>query len=94
MNAYLQRELTRLRNGHGLDFAVCLEFFGDDRESDPYARTAFEQYHRDGETEIADPTVVSLSDDQGAYVLAWVWVDDADAGIAHDEDDETAGGAA
>lgn len=29
---------------------------------------------RDGELEVDDPTVVSLSSDGGAYVLGWVWV--------------------
>ena len=33
---------------------------------------------KDGELEFDDPTVVSHSDDGGAYVLGWSWVDDED----------------
>ena len=35
---------------------------------------------RDGECEIDDHAVVSSSD-EGAYVMAWVWASNADAGI-------------
>lgn len=37
------------------------------------------RYVRDGEVEIDNPgegkTVISASDDNGAYVMAWVWAD-------------------
>lgn len=36
---------------------------------------AKDRWHRDGEIEIGDEEIVSMSDN-GAYVLAWVWVDD------------------
>lgn len=35
----------------------------------------------DGDLEVDDDSVVSFSDDGGAYVMCWKWVDDADAGI-------------
>ncbi len=35
---------------------------------------AKELYHRDGEIEVDDNARVSLGDDRGAYVEAWVWV--------------------
>lgn len=41
-----------------------------------YRDQAKEQYHRDGETEVDEDACVSVSDDNGAYVQAWVWVDD------------------
>ena len=44
---------------------------------DHYRRLAEEQHHRDGECEIEPDAVVSVSDDGGAYVAAWVWVDEA-----------------
>jgi hypothetical protein len=54
-------------------------------EADPvtvaYRAQAREEYHREGEVEIDDNAVVSVSDDGGAYVSAWVWV--------YDEEDET-----
>jgi len=39
-------------------------------------------YHRDGEIEIDECAIVSRAAgnaNRGAYVQAWVWVDDADA---------------
>lgn len=52
--------------------------------SDPtdkeYRALAREQWHRDGEIEIDEDAVVSVSDDDGAYVQAWVWVDDPGSG--------------
>lgn len=35
-------------------------------------------HQSDGQVEIDDGAVVSISDDGGAYVAAWVWVDDAE----------------
>lgn len=35
-------------------------------------------YHEEGEVEVDDNTVVSRGRDGGAYVQAWVWVDDGD----------------
>lgn len=42
----------------------------------PYRKAAWEDHHCDGQIEIDDNAPVSLSDDGGAYVQAWVWVDD------------------
>lgn len=77
-------ELTRLKDA-GLTFSDCVKVFGVERDKDPHASAAFEQKHRDGELEIDDTTVVSDSDD-GAYVMAWVWVDKDDK---DDSDDGT-----
>ena len=41
-----------------------------------YFEQAKELWHRDGECEIDSDAVVSVSDDGGAYVQAWVWVAD------------------
>jgi len=41
-----------------------------------YVEAAKEFEHKDGECEIDSDAVVSLSDDAGAYVMAWVWVDE------------------
>lgn len=37
---------------------------------------AIEAYARDGEIEVDADAVVSESDDNGAYVMAWLWVGD------------------
>lgn len=47
-----------------------------DAEVEAYVAQARKQYHRDGEIEVDHNAVVSHGHDGGAYVLAWVWVDD------------------
>jgi hypothetical protein len=50
----------------------------NDRRLNEY-RHAARRHHRDGELEIdLDSAVVSKGDDPGAYVLAWLWVDDTE----------------
>jgi len=44
-----------------------------DRE---YVDLARQKWQKEGEIEIDDNAVVSISDDGGAYVQAWVWVYD------------------
>lgn len=39
-------------------------------------RAAARQHHVDGELEIDDNAVVSMGCDHGAYVQAWIWIDD------------------
>ena len=41
-------------------------------------------HSRDGECEIDSNATVSISEDGGAYVQAWVWVYDDDAGICRE----------
>ncbi len=53
-------------------------------------RAAARAHHRDGQLEIDAGAVVSKGDDPGAYVMAWLWIDDddlapsADAEVPHD----------
>ncbi len=44
-------------------------------------RTGAKAQQREGELEVDDDAVVSLGDDAGAYVQAWVWVSNSDAGL-------------
>ncbi len=44
------------------------------RDEDRYRTAAEEFFHKDGECEIDEGAKVSLGDDEGAYVQAWVWV--------------------
>lgn len=64
-------------------------------ERETYVKTAKEMYHRDGETEIDDNARVSISDDGGAYVMAWVWVNegelDRDVEFEAEEEEEVEG---
>lgn len=48
-----------------------------------YRKAARELHQKDGTCEIDDGATVSMGDDPGAYVQAWVWVPDDDAGIHH-----------
>lgn len=46
-----------------------------------YRNWARRNLTEEGEVEIDPDAVVSMGDDPGAYVEAWLWVDDASAGI-------------
>jgi hypothetical protein len=59
-----------------------------DREEAAYRAAAIRLHHRDGEIEINDNADVSLGDDPGAYVQAWVWVSAEAAGIDTDDEGE------
>ncbi len=74
----------KTRRSEGLTFADCVAFFAEhdqDENMDAYVSAARQQYVDEGSIEVDDPTIVSVSDDGGAYVMAWVWVTNADAGI-------------
>lgn len=49
-----------------------------------YLAAAREHHHEDLTCEIDDKALVSKGEDPGAYVMAWVWVDNAQAGICED----------
>lgn len=62
---------------HYLDAAHTLE---KDWLRERYIKAAKANHHRDGECEIDDNAVVSFGDEPGAYVQAWVWVDNSELG--------------
>lgn len=41
-----------------------------------FQQIAREEFNRDGELEFDDECTVSLSEDNGAYVQGWKWIDD------------------
>ena len=49
-----------------------------------YIEGARQHHEKDGELEFDAHPLVSVSDEQGAYVLGWVWVRDDEAGITRD----------
>lgn len=60
----------------GLTFADCVRFFGERTAREQrIAQLARARLKREGELEIDDVTVVSEGEDNGAYVMAWVWLD-------------------
>lgn len=52
----------------------------DDDRIRKYRDAARRLHQEDGTCEIDDNAVVSFSDDSGAYVQAWVWVDGSEVG--------------
>lgn len=57
----------------GLMFNDCVTAFGT--RDDPHLLAARDAYQEDGKLEFDEIAVVSLSEDGGAYVMAWQWVD-------------------
>lgn len=47
----------------------------DNPKANQYRAMAKEKWESEGECEIDDNAIVSESEDGGAYVQAWVWVD-------------------
>lgn len=79
--ALLQSHPERERAG------ACLRMLAERTGAgcDPQAVRAYQKgaegLARDGEIEVDDDAVVSMGDDGGAYVQAWLWVSDEVAGI-------------
>lgn len=75
----------------GMQFSDAVRAFAavqdaEDGETSAYVAAAGRLHAEDGVCEIDDTAIVS-DGDEGAYVMAWVWVSKDDAGIG-DEDDE------
>lgn len=51
-----------------------------------YRQQARSEFHDEGTIEIDDLAPVSVSEDGGAYVMAWVWVRNDDDSEDEDED--------
>lgn len=70
-------------NHAGLDFVDITPLFGED-EDNPYVAYALKNLARENELEVDVPCVISenIEEGLGAYVMAWVWVSRAEAGLA------------
>lgn len=53
-----------------------------------YREAARLNYQREGEIEIDDNAVISRGSDPGAYVEAWVWVEDPSVEASEDDPDQ------
>lgn len=62
---------------NGLTFGDCINAFPPTTNAERAYVAAAQSEGRDGDLEIDSNAVVSLGDDPGAYVMAWVWVDDS-----------------
>ena len=77
-------QLIQSLNHHGLEFGEVVNLIGVD-EDNPYVAAAHE--HRllsEGTLEV-DPKTITRESDEGAYVMAWLWVSNEDAGVASEE---------
>lgn len=53
----------------------------DPKTAEAYRKAARDLHEIEGECEIDEGAAIGISDDGGAYVQAWVWVSDEEAGI-------------
>jgi hypothetical protein len=58
----------------------------DDDVTRAYRAAAKDWWNREGEIEVDDDAIVSVSSDGGAYVGAWVWVSEDQADLEGDEE--------
>jgi hypothetical protein len=73
-------------NHSGLEFGQCVQILGED-DSDPYVAAALDHV-RDGELEVDVPTIVSRGEDDGAYVMSWIWIENEEAGIETEQEEK------
>ena len=72
--------LNHDHNNHWKNNGVSKKFYDaaasrNDKE-DNYFRTLAQELHRDGDLEIDEDAVVSVGEDNGAYVQMWKWIED------------------
>lgn len=73
---------------HGLAFRDVVPIFAED-DRNPYVAAAHDSRHlEEGGVEVDAEAVVSKGEDAGAYVMAWLWVSDEEAGIATGDAEE------
>jgi hypothetical protein len=73
-------QLIKALNHTGLDFSAIVPMFAIRAQHDPYVKAAREK-QEEGEIEVDDPAIVSRGDDDGAYVMGWMWVSNREAGF-------------
>lgn len=53
----------------------------DSETAQKYRKAAIDTRYEEGELEIDDNSIVSMGGDDGAYVQAWVWIANEEAGV-------------
>lgn len=83
-------KLLREAISAGLEFGTALgEFAKHNSDRDRQIITMARDFACDGELEIDDPgSIASEGDDNGSYVLAWVWVDFAGTPLDKEKEEE------
>lgn len=64
----------------GLTFENCIQAFGVSSQDDPHAKVARENAQQKDDVQV-DPLTVVSTGTVGAFVMAWVWVDNESAGL-------------
>ena len=77
-------QLLATLKANGVEFSDCVAAFAED-DDNPYV-VAGREMMDEGDLEMDDKVVISKSD-AGAYVLAWKWVSNEDAGLEEAEDE-------
>lgn len=72
-----EEDLKDINPESGL-YKRAVETMRDDEAGKTYREYAQARLHKDGDTEFDDDAAVSLGCGDGAYVMAWVWVDNED----------------
>jgi hypothetical protein len=79
---FTQDDLVAVSRGLGPKHPVAAKIRAafDDLDSPAltHYRDAAVMHRRDGDIEIDDNAIVSKGDDAGAYVMAWIWIDDSE----------------
>ena len=68
----------RLGPSHPIATKIRAAFDDLDNPTLTHFRDAAATHQRDGEIEIDGNAIVSMGDDAGAYVMAWIWIGDSE----------------
>jgi hypothetical protein len=89
-NQDLNKEFIEAHKASLKETQAILDVLGAKRAdfdpADPYRAAAQDQAN--DELEIDDDAVVSLGDDPGAWVHAWIWIRNSEAGVPDPDDDK------
>ena len=79
----LEDVMQALRETHDFKFPDAMRFFAERQNAvaKQYAAYAHANRNDEGNIEVDATAIASISEDRGAYVLAWLWVDQSDVGI-------------
>lgn len=85
------QELIERLEAKQKEMQATLDKFGERRSdfdpADPYRSYLMTQ--ADDEMEVDEDAIVSPGSDPGAFVHAWIWVTNSDAGVPDEDDEDT-----
>lgn len=78
-------EIKALMQANGLTLGNIIEAFREDTPRNKTIEKLVDNLVKDGEVEVDRPIITSEGDDNGTYVMAWVWVDFAGTELDKEE---------